>query len=71
MSFYRFLVFLSIKNFVQVMGLLFGSAGAHIYSKSGQVASPPPLLDIIFFDGDRHMEALLGRPIISIASIYA
>ena len=28
------------------MGLLFGSAGAHTYPKSGQVA-PPPLLEII------------------------
>ena len=24
------------------MGLLFGSAGAHTYPKSGQVAPPPP-----------------------------
>ena len=24
------------------MGLLFGSAGAHTYLKSGQVAPPPP-----------------------------
>ena len=27
------------------MGLLFGSAGAHTYLKSGQVAPPPPRLD--------------------------
>ena len=29
-----------MKNFVLVMGLLFGSAGAHTYPKSGQVAPP-------------------------------
>ena len=28
----------SMKNFARVMGLLFGSAGAHTYPKSGQVA---------------------------------
>ena len=32
----------SMKNFAQVMGLLYGSAGAHTYPKSGQVAPPPP-----------------------------
>ena len=30
-----------MKNFALVMGLLFGSAGAHTYPKSGQVAPPP------------------------------
>ena len=33
----------SIKNFARDIGLLFGSAGAHTYLKSGQVAPPPPL----------------------------
>ena len=31
-----------MKNFARVMGLLFGSAGAHTYPKSGQVAPSPP-----------------------------
>ena len=31
-----------MKNFARVMGLLFGSAGAHTYPKSGQVAALPP-----------------------------
>ena len=31
-----------MKNFARVMGLLFGSAGAHTYPKSGQVAPLPP-----------------------------
>ena len=31
-----------MKNIARVMGLLFGSAGAHIYPKFGQVAFPPP-----------------------------
>ena len=31
-----------MKNFARVMGLLFGSARAHTYPKSGQVAPPPP-----------------------------
>ena len=30
-----------MKNFALVMGLLFGSAGAHTYLKSGQVAPAP------------------------------
>ena len=30
-----------MKNFARVMGLLFGSAGAHAYPNSGQVAPPP------------------------------
>ena len=30
------------------MGPLFGSAGAHTYLKSGQVATPPPLADAMF-----------------------
>ena len=34
-----------MKNFALVMGLLFGSAGAHTYPKSRQVAPPPALLD--------------------------
>ena len=34
-----------MKNFAQVMGLLFGSAGAHTYPKSGQVAASPPLAE--------------------------
>ena len=29
-----------MKNFALVMGLLFGSAGAHTYLKSGQIAPP-------------------------------
>ena len=36
----------SIKNFARVIGLLFGSAGAHTYLKSGQV-TPPPLSKIV------------------------
>ena len=31
-----------MKTFARVMGLLFGSAGAHTYPKSEQVAPPPP-----------------------------
>ena len=31
-----------MNNFARAMGLLFGSAGAHTYPKSGQVAPPPP-----------------------------
>ena len=31
-----------MKNFALVMGLIFGSAQAHTYPKSGQVAPPPP-----------------------------
>ena len=31
-----------MKNFARVMGLLFGSAGAHAYPKAGQVAPSPP-----------------------------
>ena len=31
-----------MKNFARLMGLPFGSAGAHTYPKSGQVAPPPP-----------------------------
>ena len=27
-----------MKNFARVMGLFFGSAGAHTYPKSGQIA---------------------------------
>ena len=30
-----------MKNFARVMGLPFGSAGAHTYPKFGQVAPPP------------------------------
>ena len=30
-----------MKNFARVMGLLFGSAGAHTYPKSVQIAPPP------------------------------
>ena len=29
-----------MKNFARVMGLLFGSAGAHTYPKYGQTALP-------------------------------
>ena len=36
-SFWRF----SMKNFAQIMGLLFGSVGAHTYQKSEQVPLPP------------------------------
>ena len=32
-----------MKRFAQVMGLLFGSAWAHTYPKSGQVAPLPSL----------------------------
>ena len=41
-----------MKNVSQVMGLLFGSAGAHTYPKSGLVASSPfaPVTGLI--DGD-------------------
>ena len=31
-----------MKNFAQVMGLIFGSVGAHTCQKSGQVPPPPP-----------------------------
>ena len=31
-----------MKNFAWVMGVLFGSAWAHTYPKSGEVALPPP-----------------------------
>ena len=31
-----------MKNFARVMGLLFGSVGAHNYPKFGQVSPPPP-----------------------------
>ena len=30
-----------MKNFGQIMGLLFGSVGAHTYQKSEQVPLPP------------------------------
>ena len=30
------------------MGLLFGSAGAHTYPKSGQIAPPPPARQIVY-----------------------
>ena len=30
-----------MKIFAHIMGLLFGSAGAHTFPKSGQVAPPP------------------------------
>ena len=30
-----------MKSFAQVIGLRFGSAGAHTYPKSGQFAPPP------------------------------
>ena len=33
-----------MKNFAQILGLLFGSAGAHTCPKSGHVAPPPPPL---------------------------
>ena len=32
-----------MKIFAQIMGLLFGSAGAHTFPKSGEVAPPHPL----------------------------
>ena len=35
-----------MKNFARVMGLLFGSAGAHTYPKSGQVVPPPRMADV-------------------------
>ena len=40
-----------MKNFAQVMGLLFGSARAHTYPKSGQVAPSlvSPYIIIIIF----------------------
>ena len=41
MSFLKVFGGFLIKNFTRIMGLLFGSAGAHTYLKSGQVASPP------------------------------
>ena len=33
-----------MKTFAGVMGLPFGSAEAHTYPKSGQVAPPPPVV---------------------------
>ena len=35
-----------MKNFARVIGLLFGSAGAHIYPKSGQVEKVKSKFDI-------------------------
>ena len=38
-----------MKNFARVLGLVFGSARAHTYSRSGQVASPrKDSLDTLF-----------------------
>ena len=37
----RFLMFFSMKNVPRAMGIPFGSAEEHTYTKSGQVASPP------------------------------
>ena len=40
MSFLKVFGSFSIKNFARVMSLLFGSARAHTYLKSGQVVPP-------------------------------
>ena len=49
--FYRFLVVFE-KKAARVMGLLFGSAGAHTYLKSGKVAPPPSfLLQSLLYEG--------------------
>ena len=35
-----------MKNFARFMGLLFGSAEAHTYPKSGQVVPSPPVMNL-------------------------
>ena len=44
----------SMRNFAPIMGLLFGSSGAHTYPKSGQVA-PPPLPHRQKLDIEKHL----------------
>ena len=46
MSFLKVFGGFLMKNFDQVMGLLFGSAGAHTYLKSK--IPPPPLVKAVF-----------------------
>ena len=50
-----------MTNFARIMGLLFGSVGAHTYTKFEQVAPPPPSPRIRYAEFSKLKSVLISR----------